>query len=243
MTAQKQATDPLLTQLEQVKDRVAKVLELAKSLGADGAEVAMSRQQGLSVGTRLGEVYSVDLMDVRLPMSNDDLARAGLSLGYMASNGSAGIPVTLSANVAGKYATWNGHIVRTDSGFDSKTRVLFAYVEVKDPFGAGASNGIPLAPGIFVTADIEGEALPNTIVIPRAALRGKDLVYVANVDTLSIKTVSVASSNKDNAIITSGLSGGESVIISPIRGVADGMKIDMVERTVVSNDALLTTDK
>ncbi|GAA6172415.1 metalloprotease PmbA [Colwellia sp. KU-HH00111] len=60
MTAQKQATDPLLTQLEQVKDRVAKVLELAKSLGADGAEVAMSRQQGLSVGTRLGEVENVE---------------------------------------------------------------------------------------------------------------------------------------------------------------------------------------
>ena len=39
---------------------MAKVLELAKSLGADGAEVAMSRQQGLSVGTRLGEVENVE---------------------------------------------------------------------------------------------------------------------------------------------------------------------------------------
>ncbi|MBL4940133.1 MAG: metalloprotease PmbA [Colwellia sp.] len=60
MTAEKQAIDPLIEQLEQVKDRVAKVLELAKSLGADGAEVAMSRQQGLSVGTRLGEVENVE---------------------------------------------------------------------------------------------------------------------------------------------------------------------------------------
>ncbi|MGL1958036.1 MAG: metalloprotease PmbA [Colwellia sp.] len=52
--------DPLTEQLEQVKNRVAKVLELAKSLGADGAEVAMSRQEGLSVGTRLGEVENVE---------------------------------------------------------------------------------------------------------------------------------------------------------------------------------------
>ncbi len=47
-------------QMEQVERRVAKVLALAKSLGADGAEVAMSRQQGLSVSTRLGEVETVE---------------------------------------------------------------------------------------------------------------------------------------------------------------------------------------
>ena len=60
MTNENQPIDPLINQLEQVKVRVAKVLELAKSLGADGAEVAMSRQQGLSVGTRLGEVENVE---------------------------------------------------------------------------------------------------------------------------------------------------------------------------------------
>jgi len=60
MTTTNKTVDPLLVQLDEVKDRVAKVLELAKSLGADGAEVAMSRQQGLSVGTRLGEVENVE---------------------------------------------------------------------------------------------------------------------------------------------------------------------------------------
>ena len=47
-------------QIDNVKDRVEKVLFLAKSLGADGAEVAMSRQSGLSVNTRLGEVENVE---------------------------------------------------------------------------------------------------------------------------------------------------------------------------------------
>lgn len=50
----------LTHQLELVKLRVEKVLALAKSLGADGAEVAMSRQQGLSVNTRMGEVENVE---------------------------------------------------------------------------------------------------------------------------------------------------------------------------------------
>jgi len=52
--------DNVLAQFSQVKESVAKVLNLAESLGADGAEVAMSRQQGLSVGTRLGEVENVE---------------------------------------------------------------------------------------------------------------------------------------------------------------------------------------
>jgi len=60
MTTTNKTTDPLLEQMGEVKHRVSKVLELAKSLGADGAEVAMSRQQGLSVGTRLGEVENVE---------------------------------------------------------------------------------------------------------------------------------------------------------------------------------------
>lgn len=192
---------------------------------------AVNQGEFVTTGTRLGEVYSVDIMDVRLPMTNEDLARAGLSLGFIADRDNLGLPVKLSANVAGVYATWQGRIVRTDSGFDPKTRVLFAYVEVKDPFGAGASDGTPLAPGLFVTADIKGETLGNMIIIPRAALRGKDKVYVAGEDdTLSILTVSVASSDREKAVITSGLAEGVHVVTSPIRGVADGMTINRVER-------------
>lgn len=46
--------------IEQVKDSVGKVLELANKLGADGAEVAISKQQGLSVSTRMAEVDTVE---------------------------------------------------------------------------------------------------------------------------------------------------------------------------------------
>ncbi|MDP7593565.1 MAG: metalloprotease PmbA [Litorilituus sp.] len=60
MTKTNKVVDPLFKQMDEVKESVSKVLELAKSLGADGAEVAMSRQQGLSVGTRLGEVENVE---------------------------------------------------------------------------------------------------------------------------------------------------------------------------------------
>jgi len=188
-------------------------------------------------GTKLGEVYSTAVMDVRLPLTNDDLRRAGLTLGYSAAANGGGIPVTLSANVAGTYANWEGRIVRTDSRFDKDTRVLYSYVEVKDPFGKAAKDGVPLAPGLFVDAAIAGRTLEDIVTVPRSALRGE--VYIANSDdTLSIRQVSVLSSDRSQAVIQSGLSAGEIVITSPIRGVADGMKINVVSReSLVNNGA------
>ena len=115
----------------------------------------------VTAGTRLGEIYSTDVMDVRLPLTNDNLRQAGLRLGYEAGPNAPAIPVTLSANVAGLDCEWQGHIVRTDSRFDSETRVLFAYVEVKDPFGVHYE--MPLAPGIFVDASITGQTLPSIV--------------------------------------------------------------------------------
>jgi hypothetical protein len=166
-------------------------------------------------------------MDVRLPLTNADLAQAGLTLGFIAGSKTLGIPVTLSANVAGTYQTWSGEIVRTDSGFDPKTRVLFAYVEVKDPFG----QGTPLVPGLFVDAEIAGQVLDAIITIPRAGLRGKNEVFVANSDgTMSIKKVEVVSSDRDKAVLRGGIAPGTEVITTPIRGAAEGMKIEVVDR-------------
>jgi PmbA protein len=60
MTQAMNSKDSMKEQLTQVEQRVAQVLDLAKSLGADAAEASISRQQGLSVGTRLGEVETVE---------------------------------------------------------------------------------------------------------------------------------------------------------------------------------------
>ena len=191
----------------------------------------------VSAGTRLGEIYATNIMDVRLPMTHEELRRAGLTLGFEANGKTPGIPVTLSADVAGTFSEWQGRIVRTDSRFDSQTRVLYAYAEVRDPFGRGASNGVPLAPGLFVNAAVEGQKLENVIVIPRSALRGDDKVYLVKDDMLSIKTVTVVSSSRDEAILEGGIEVGETVITSPIRGVADGMKIAIVKPDATDPEA------
>jgi RND family efflux transporter MFP subunit len=182
-------------------------------------------------GTRLGEIYASDVVEVPIALTDSDLANLGLGIGFVETPARRGPTAELSAVVGGVPHTWTGRITRTDSGFDPDTRVLFAYIEVRDPYGRNADNGTPLATGLFVTAEIDGRVLDDSIVLPRTALRGKDSVYVARTDdTLEVRPVEVAFSERERVVITGGLSAGERVITSPVRAAADGMKIKPVDR-------------
>tara|TARA_R110002020_G_scaffold223900_1_gene433224 strand:- start:88747 stop:90012 length:1266 start_codon:yes stop_codon:yes gene_type:complete len=185
----------------------------------------------VSPGAQLGDIYASDVVDVAIALTDTDLANLGLGIGFTETGSRKGPPVTLSAIVAGVPHTWSGRITRTDSGFDPETRVLFAYVEVADPYGKGADNGTPLATGLYVDASIAGRALEDSIVLPRTALRGKASVYVArNDETLEIRPVNVAFSDRERLVLTSGVAEGEKVVTSPVRAAASGMKIKSVDR-------------
>jgi len=92
-------------QMKQVESRVADVLALAKSLGADGAEVAMSRQQGLSVSTRLGEVETVEFTnDGALGITVYQAGRKGSASTADLSEGALKQAVQAAVNIA-KYTS------------------------------------------------------------------------------------------------------------------------------------------
>jgi len=183
-------------------------------------------------GQNIGRIYGVDIAEVKLPLTDIDMARLGLPIGFIATKSGPGPDVALSAVVAGVPHTWQGRVTRISSSYDTTTRVLFAYAEVADPYGKGSDNGVPLASGLFVNVKIAGREVVNSIIVPRTALRGSDTVYIANKDkTLSLRTVKVVSSSRDMVVISSGLSAGERVITSPIRGVAEGMKIELADFT------------
>ncbi|MEO9968502.1 MAG: efflux RND transporter periplasmic adaptor subunit [Hyphomonadaceae bacterium] len=189
----------------------------------------------IAPGSQLGRVFATDVVDVPIPLTNKDLAALGLGIGFIETSDNLGPPVTLSATIADQHHTWAGRITRTESSFDAATRVLFAYVTVNDPYGAGADDETPLAPGLFVTADIEGRQLVEGVIVPRTALRGESSVYVARSDdSLEIRPVVLASSDRDRAVIVGGLSVGERVITSPVRGAVDGLKIRPVDQSSVS---------
>jgi RND family efflux transporter MFP subunit len=183
--------------------------------------------QYVGPGAQLGRVFATNRVQVRLPLTNAELATLNLPLAFHANETNPGRPAHLSANVAGQVRNWEGLLVRSESAIDPQTRTMSAIIEVEDPYGEAAeAAGAPLAVGLFVTARIDGRELDNAIVLPRSALRGADQVFVAQLDgTLSIHPVTVIDTSAERVVVTAGLEPGDRVVTSPLRGAANGMLV------------------
>jgi RND family efflux transporter MFP subunit len=193
--------------------------------------------QYVSAGTLLGRVYSTDIAEIRLPLTDAQMATLGLPFGYEAEDGK-GPRVIFDALVAGKSRSWEGRIVRTEAAVDAATRVLYVVAEVRDPYGDGADNGMPMAIGLYVNARIDGSELTDVLVIPRSALRSADKVYVVAEDgTLDIRTVEIGYTDRDRVVVTHGLSDGEQVVVSTVRSPRQGMAVVALDRGSVRQAA------
>ena len=183
--------------------------------------------QYVAPGTRLGEVFATDAVQVRLALTDSQLAMLNIPIAFQASEQNPAPGVTLSAVVAGQHREWQAELVRTDSAIDPQTRVLYAIAVVEDPYGqAAAGNGSPLPVGLFVDAEIEGRTVHDAYVMARSALRGANSIYVAaQGGRLSVRQISVISSSPDRLIVAGNIAAGEMVITSPVRAASDGMRI------------------
>ncbi len=183
-------------------------------------------------GTRLGRAFATDIVEIRLPLNDSQLASLDLPIGYIAEDGE-GLTVDLTAVVAGKVQTWQGHLNRLDASIERETRMLYGLVEVDSPYRDNVSiNGMPLAVGLYVNAKIQGRELNDAYVIPRGALRAGNQVYVVNQKgRLEVRKVRVTHSTPTEAIIASGLEPDERVITSSIRNPIQGMALEALQES------------
>jgi RND family efflux transporter MFP subunit len=187
--------------------------------------------QFVTPGSRLGRIFSTDIIEVRLPLSDDQLSKLDLPLAFVSKDRESAPKVDLHALVAGKERHWEGRIMRTDSTYDTSTRALFAIAEVFDPYGKGASeDGVPLAPGLFVDADVAGKFFEGVVTIPRDGLRPQDEVYIVDDQGKSeIRKVTVLDASPERAVLTDGVSVGELVILSPMERSRTEMTLKVLD--------------
>lgn len=198
--------------------------------------------QFASPGQSLGRIFASDVVEVSLPLTDDELARIGLPVAFAATADDPGPEVIFSARIGGIDREWEGTVARTGAALDPRSRTVSVIAELNDPYGEGADNGVPMAPGAFVNANIRGATIENLRIAPRSALRGEETLYVGNPQegTLSIRTVNVLFADDSGAYLTSGVDAGELAVVSPIQASFDGMRIRVLERkpdgTVISHE-------
>lgn len=202
--------------------------EVSLPFDARITQTSVDEGQYLGLGRTIASVFSTDVAEVRLPFTDADIAALGVPIGYEAEEGE-GLRVRLSADTAGATRQWLGRLVRLDASLDPRTRTTFGTVEVRNPF-ADSEGAMPMAPGFFVSAVIEGRSLSDVLAIPAAGLRAGGRVFIMNDDDLlEIRSVRVAHANSDIAYLSNGISEGDRVIVSPIRNPVPGMALSSIQ--------------
>ena len=189
--------------------------------------------QFLPLGGQIGEVFSTDIAQVRLPLTDDDIAFIG-DLSEQESQ------VTLSAQVAGQRQFWQGRLVRDEAVLDDARRVIFGVVEVQDPYlrTDAQLNQTQLKFGRFVEASITGIKADNIIKLPRFVLRLDGTVLsVAEDSTLRINPVEVIRTDEDFVYISGGLDTRHKVVLSAVSTPYDGMPVRLLESPPQLNES------
>jgi RND family efflux transporter MFP subunit len=173
--------------------------------------------QYVTPGTVLAEAYDTDVAQVRLPLTDRQVALLDLPLSYdnEARKEDAGVAVTLRARFAAKDWEWPARIVRTDASIDVDSRVVYAVAEVERPFSREpGSERPPLSPGLFVHAEISGRLIEGVTSLPRSALRSDGTVMLVDGGQRARPREVVVLHSTPREVWLQGLDEGERVIVA-----------------------------
>lgn len=197
--------------------------------------------QYVTPGSPLGEVFSTNVAEIRLPLTDTDLAKLNLPFAFEAKGDDAPV-VRLTADVAGQEREWYGRIRRIDAAIDSSTRQISAIAEVEDPYGEGADDGFPLAFGLFVNAEIMGPDIERATLIPLLSMRDNGEVFVIDEENrLAVRRPQVIARAGEGLVAIAGLAEGELLVISPVTVGVGGLVRPLFENgdPVREDDAAL----
>ncbi|MEZ4327877.1 MAG: efflux RND transporter periplasmic adaptor subunit [Polyangiales bacterium] len=125
---------------------------------------------------------------------------------------------------------FQGRVLRTSEVVDSRTRRLPVDVEVLDPEGR-------LRPGLMARVDVTtGPAVP-ALAVPAGAVFerfGRDHVYVVSEGTAQRRAVVVASRARGQAVLESGVTAGDQVIVAGLERVVPDGAVNVVPREQAS---------
>ena len=180
-------------------------------------------------GSPVGVMFATDAMEIRLPLTDADLASMRLPVGFIATSANPGPRAYVSTATGGRTHTWEGRLVRTEASIDARTRLVYGVVEVRDPFSA--TNSAPLAPGMFPTVRLEGSNSETLVAAPRSALKRNEYVYVVRPDnTIDVRSVRPAQTTADEVLFREGVANGERVVVSVLTSPRQGMAVTPIDR-------------
>jgi RND family efflux transporter MFP subunit len=188
-------------------------------------------------------IYSIDVVEVRLPIKVDDLEHLLLPEGVTLANE---LPeVLFESDMGNKTYQWIGKIVRTEGAFDPRTRMLYVVAQIEEPF-IPKEHRPAVRIGQFMRAKIEGKRYDDVFVIPRRAVSQDFMVSVADNGVLKKRKINpiwtdsnavvvapqqsntllaVNYQSPNNNVSTELLNKSDMLILTPTANLPDGTKV------------------
>jgi len=212
-------------------DQAARNLERTKVRAPFNGRVAermVGLGQAVGASTALGEVFSTDTAEVRLPLTARQLEFIDLPV-----HENECVPVTLTDALGrdrDEPVTRRARLVRAEGSLDSTSRELFVIARIDDPFGL-ESDKPALRLGQPVRASIEGSILENVFVLPRQALRGVNTIYLVTRDEPAIERTKIDPvwSTADVIVVRDGLESGQWLATTRLPYAPNGAPVAVVE--------------
>lgn len=162
-------------------------------------------------------------MDISVPV--DELPWLAIP-GFTSKTGSTVRIYCDGAWPAGTHRT--GVVTRLRGEIESQGRMARLLVTVDDPLDLKKPAGQrrPLILGDYVRVEIVGRRLENVVCVARAALRDGGQVWVMNEkNQLEIRDADVIWANDDSVFLSSGLVGGDRLIVSDLGTPVSGLPL------------------
>ena len=126
--------------------------------------------------------------------------------------------------------SWKGKVSRINNSINASSQMVKIYVNV---------SGVSLKEGMFLTGIGQGTSFENTLSINRKLVKNGG-VYLVDSGKVKFKPVEILHVNKSDAIIK-GLDYGEKYIADNMKGLFDGMQVNVVGVEAKSNIKPSTT--
>ena len=184
--------------------------------------------QYVTTGSRLGETFAIDFVEVRLPLTEKDLSQME-TMSFQ--NSDVVNTVVLSGSANGNPASWSAVIVRTEGVVNELNRSQYVVARISNPYRLNQTQTAstpPLLVGTFVTAKLKGKTLDNVFKVPRSALlQGSKVAVVDDMQRLRINSVNVVFSDEGYYYVSEGLKEDAEVVVSAIGTPIEGSKLEI----------------
>ena len=201
--------------------------ELKSPFDAVGRNDQVDLGQFVTGGQSIGTIYATDYVEVRLPISADQLGFLGLPISTRGLIPEAlRPPVSIAADFGDTRLVWEGQLVRLEAEFDERSRMVYGVARLQ----LHEDEESPIVPvGLFVQAAIQGRNVEGIIRLPRSAMRDDNQIMVVDSDNrLRFRQISLLRLERDDILVRDGLKEGELVCVSPLQTVVDGMRVSTV---------------